>query len=130
MSIIGTDIARAARILREGEVVTFATMYAMKSHPLLLLPTRENIKWAGGDTVALRVPKHPQALQLLAAAGAVAAPSANRFGRLSPTTASHVAADFSDEKELYILDGGSCQAGIESTIVAYLNGELSLLRPG
>ncbi len=60
----------------------------------LLLPTRENIKWAGGDTVALRVPKHPQALQLLAAAGAVAVPSANRFGILSPTTASHVAADF------------------------------------
>ena len=60
----------------------------------------------------------------------VAVPSANRFGILSPATASHVTADFADEKELYILNCGSYQADIESTIIAYLNGELSLLRPG
>jgi L-threonylcarbamoyladenylate synthase len=85
----------------------------------------------GGKTVALRVPAHPQAQQLLAVfGGGVAAPSANRFGRLSPTTAAHVREEFSTVEDLYILDGGSCTVGIESTIVSCLNERLSIMRPG
>ncbi|MCX7891337.1 MAG: L-threonylcarbamoyladenylate synthase [Burkholderiales bacterium] len=84
----------------------------------------------GQDTVALRVPSHPVAQALLAAfGGGVAAPSANKFGRVSPTTAEHVGADFGTAIPL-ILDGGASPVGIESTIVD-LSGEAPrLLRPG
>jgi L-threonylcarbamoyladenylate synthase len=71
----------------------------------------------GQDTVGLRVPNHPLALQLLRAFdGGVAAPSANRFGRISPTTAAHVREELGERVPL-ILDGGACQVGIESTIL-------------
>ena len=92
----------------------------------------------GQDTVALRVPDHPLALALLAAVrgpddGAcvcgVAAPSANRFGKVSPTRAEHVRADLGMDVDL-ILDGGPCEVGIESTIVD-VSGEVpAILRPG
>jgi L-threonylcarbamoyladenylate synthase len=72
---------------------------------------------AGRSTVALRVPGHPAALALLDAFGApLAAPSANRSGRISPTTAAHVAEEFA-ESDLLILDGGACSVGIESTVL-------------
>jgi len=72
----------------------------------------------GQPTVALRVPGHPVALALLRAFGdGVAAPSANRFGRVSPTTADHVMADLADVEPLLVVDGGPCPVGIESTIV-------------
>ena len=88
----------------------------------------------GQDTVGLRVPSHPVAqalLQAFHAAGGhgVAAPSANRFGRISPTTAQHVHDDLGDAVSL-VLDGGPCAVGIESTIVAVGEGEPVLLRPG
>jgi L-threonylcarbamoyladenylate synthase len=84
----------------------------------------------GQDTVGIRVPSHPVAQALLRAfGGGVAAPSANRFGRISPTTARHVADDLGDAVAL-ILDGGACDVGIESTIVAFPNEEPMLLRPG
>ena len=84
----------------------------------------------GQDTIGLRVPGHPVALQLLREfAGGVAAPSANRFGRISPTTAEHVRSDLATEVEL-ILDGGACEIGIESTIVDLSRGRPVLLRPG
>jgi L-threonylcarbamoyladenylate synthase len=84
----------------------------------------------GADTVGLRVPSHPLAQQLLAAfGGGVAAPSANRFGAVSPTTADHVASDLGDDVD-YILDGGPCSVGVESTIVDLSRGEPVLLRPG
>jgi L-threonylcarbamoyladenylate synthase len=84
----------------------------------------------GQDTVALRVPNHPVALAVLRAlGGGLAAPSANRFGRVSPTTAEHVRADLGDEVEL-ILDGGPCTVGVESTIVDLSSGEPAILRPG
>lgn len=71
----------------------------------------------GRATVGLRVPAHPLTLALLAAVGdGVAAPSANRFGRVSPTTADHVLADLGDDVDL-VLDGGPCRLGLESTIV-------------
>jgi L-threonylcarbamoyladenylate synthase len=89
---------------------------------------------AGGQaSVGLRCPAHPVAQALLAAAAAlgvagVAGPSANRFGRISPTTASHVHEEFGDA--LTILDGGECEAGIESVIVDCSRGAPALLRPG
>ncbi|MFM1752854.1 MAG: hypothetical protein RL119_1816 [Actinomycetota bacterium] len=71
----------------------------------------------GRSTVALRVPQHPLTLRLLRDfPGGIAAPSANRFGRVSPTTAQHVLADLGDDVD-YVLDGGPCDVGVESTIV-------------
>ncbi len=84
----------------------------------------------GGDTIGLRVPLHPLAQRLLEAfGGAVAAPSANRFGAISPTTADHVVADLGDDVD-YILDGGPCDVGVESTIVDLTSSMPTLLRPG
>jgi len=84
----------------------------------------------GQDTVALRVPNHPVALRLLQAfGGGIAAPSANRFCRISPTQASHVAEELGDTVDL-ILDGGACRVGVESTIVDLSGDRPRLLRPG
>src|SRR5690606_3795458 len=89
----------------------------------------------GQDTVGLRCPDHPVAQALLQAfadaggSGALAAPSANRFGRISPTTAQHVASEFGDQVPL-VLDAGACQVGIESTILDLSRGRPVLLRPG
>lgn len=84
----------------------------------------------GQDTIGLRVPRHPVALRLLREfGGGVAAPSANRFGRISPTTAKHVHEDLGADVDL-ILDGGACEIGIESTIVDLSRGVPVLLRPG
>jgi L-threonylcarbamoyladenylate synthase len=84
----------------------------------------------GQDTVGLRVPGHPLALELLREFnGGVAAPSANRFGRISPTTAQHVREELGDAVAL-VLDGGPCQVGIESTILDISADEPAILRPG
>ncbi len=84
---------------------------------------------AGLPTVGVRMPNHPIALQLIEEAGVpVAAPSANRFTGLSPTTAEHVRAVFGNV--LPVLEGGPCTVGIESTVVAIEDGRLKLLRPG
>jgi L-threonylcarbamoyladenylate synthase len=84
----------------------------------------------GQDTVALRVPNHPVALAVLKAfGGGVAAPSANRFCRISPTQASHVEEELGDKVDM-ILDGGACEVGLESTIVDLSSGRPRLLRPG
>lgn len=83
----------------------------------------------GQDTVALRVPAHPLAAELLRAfRGGIAAPSANRFGRVSPTTAKHVENDLQSDVDL-IIDGGPCPIGVESTILD-LTGLPRILRPG
>ena len=84
---------------------------------------------AGLPTVGVRMPNHPIALALIEEAGVpIAAPSANRFTGLSPTTAEHVRAVFGNV--LPVLDGGPCIVGIESTVVAIEGGKLILLRPG
>ncbi len=94
----------------------------------------------GQDTVGLRVPGHPVALELLrrfarakgesdGKPAGIAAPSANRFGRISPTTAEHVAEELGERVPL-ILDGGPCKVGIESTIIDCSRGEPVVLRPG
>ena len=84
----------------------------------------------GRPTVGLRVPGHPLALRLLRAfGGGVAAPSANRFGKVSPTTAAHVRADLGADVDL-VLDGGPCTVGVESTIVDCTTDPPTLLRHG
>ncbi len=102
----------------------------------LILPRRPGVADAaagGHPSIGLRCPAHPVARALLATCAArgiagLAAPSANRFGRVSPTTAAHVAAEFGDE--LLVLDGGACNVGIESTIIDATRGAPVLLRPG
>ncbi len=84
----------------------------------------------GLPTVGLRVPAHPLALELLRAfGGGIAAPSANRFGSVSPTTAEHVRAGLGDRVDL-VLDGGPCEVGVESTIVDLSGDAPAILRPG
>jgi L-threonylcarbamoyladenylate synthase len=84
----------------------------------------------GQDTVGLRVPAHPVAREVLQAfGGGLAAPSANRFGRISPTRAAHVRTEFGDALPI-VLDGGPCEVGIESTIVDLSGRRPRLLRPG
>jgi len=83
----------------------------------------------GQDTVAVRMPAHPVAQQLLRAFGSgIVAPSANRYGRISPTRPEHVREEFGDE--LIVLDGGDCKIGLESTIVSCLDTVPRILRPG
>ncbi len=184
------EIARAARVLREGGLVAFPTetvyglgadasderavrrLYAVKGrpsdHPVIVHVAEEADldAWAldvsdaarllaesfwpgpltlvlrrraervvdavtgGRDTVGLRVPAHPVALELLAEfGGGVAAPSANRYGRVSPTTAADVADDLGDDVDM-ILDGGPCAVGVESTIVDCTGPEPVVLRVG
>jgi L-threonylcarbamoyladenylate synthase len=102
----------------------------------LIVPRREGVGEAaagGQSSIGLRWPAHPVAQALLQAAAArgihgVAAPSANRFGRISPTRAEHVMAEFGDD--LLVLDGGPCPLGIESTIVDCSRAAPALLRPG
>lgn len=100
----------------------------------IVLPRGARISAAvagGGDTVAVRAPDHPVARALLRAFGApLAAPSANRSGRISPTTAEHVAAEFSDVEDLPVLDGGPCRVGLESTVVDLTGAHPVILRPG
>jgi L-threonylcarbamoyladenylate synthase len=84
----------------------------------------------GQETVGLRIPDHPVALALLREfGGGVAAPSANRFGKVSPTSVDHVRQDLGSDVD-FILDGGPCAIGVESTIVDFTSGEPVILRPG
>ncbi|MAT16220.1 MAG: threonylcarbamoyl-AMP synthase [Planctomyces sp.] len=185
----GTEIARAAKLLREGKLVAFATetVYGLGAHALddraaagifaakerpafdplivhiaeraqlnelvsevpdlavkladafwpgpltMVLPKREivpDLVTSGLPSVAVRIPAHPIARELLRTAGIpVAAPSANLFGQVSPTTAAHVSEQLGDRID-YILDGGPCTVGLESTVVAITREWVTLLRPG
>jgi L-threonylcarbamoyladenylate synthase len=186
---IGTDIARAASLIREGGLVAFATetvyglganaydvravgrIFEAKDRPTfdplivhvgnrawvesvaatvtplaqrlidafwpgpltLVLPKTDRIPdlaTAGLPTVGVRMPSHPSAVELLRQANIpIAAPSANRFGHVSPTRAEHVAEQLGDRID-YILDGGPCTVGVESTILDVTGAEAVLLRPG
>jgi L-threonylcarbamoyladenylate synthase len=102
--------------------------------PLTLLMPRGadvlDIVTGGRPTVGVRVPAHPLTLELLSRfGGGLAAPSANRFGRVSPTTAEHVRADLGDDVD-FVLDGGPCPIGVESTIVDCTVAPPQVLRPG
>jgi L-threonylcarbamoyladenylate synthase len=119
-----------------AEVPRSAWLLAEKFWPgplTLVLPKARQVPTAvtgGQDTIALRVPSHPVAQRLLKAfGGGIAAPSANRFGRISPTTAQHVREDLGQDVDL-VIDGGPCTVGIESTIVDLTGPQPVVLRPG
>lgn len=133
------DASRLGEWAREIPDVAHRLIRAFWPGPLTLVlkraPGVSDVVTGGQDTVGVRCPAHPVAHALIAAfaasggSGAVAAPSANRFGRISPTHAEHVAEEFGDAIPL-IIDGGDCDVGLESTILD-LSGNLPvLLRPG
>jgi L-threonylcarbamoyladenylate synthase len=98
----------------------------------LVLPKAEQVSnqiTAGKNTVGIRIPNHPKLLQLLEKTGPIAAPSANPFERISPTTAKHVA-DYFPKGLKMVLDGGACQAGIESTIIGFEDNQVIVYRLG
>jgi len=125
------DLAEWTRAVPDGAQRLAASFWP---GPLtLILPRAARVGDAvtgGQDSVGIRVPSHPVARALLAEfGGGIAAPSANRFGRISPTSARHVADDLGDAVSI-ILDGGPCAVGIESTIVGFVGDDPLLLRPG
>lgn len=131
------DAAGLAHFASEVPAFAQALVDAFWPGPLtLILPRQAGVALAatgGQNSVGLRCPAHPVAHALLQACAAlgvhgVAAPSANRFGRVSPTTAQHVQDELGDG--LLVLDGGPCHVGIESTIVDCTRGVPVLLRPG
>jgi L-threonylcarbamoyladenylate synthase len=133
-----SHVAAASEAARFGVLNRDALALAEAFWPgplTLVVPHRDgspisDLARAGLDSVALRVPAHPVALELIAAADRpLAAPSANLSGRVSPTSAADVAADLGAKVGL-ILDGGTCGVGVESTVVACLTAEPQLLRPG
>jgi L-threonylcarbamoyladenylate synthase len=133
------DVAGAQAFASAVPAFAERLMRAFWPGPLtLILPRRDGVAAAaagGQPSVGLRCPSHADARALLRAAAdaqppvlGVAGPSANRFGRVSPTTAAHVQAEFGDK--LLVLDGGPCDVGIESAIVDCTRGQPVLLRPG
>ncbi|WP_428504552.1 L-threonylcarbamoyladenylate synthase [Roseateles sp.] len=131
------DAADAELFAAELPPVARRLMAAFWPGPLtVIVPRKPGVGAAaagGQDTIGLRCPAHPVARELLIAARAlgvagVAAPSANRFGRVSPTQARHVVDEF--EPGLWVLDGGDCEVGIESSIVDCSRAHPVLLRPG
>jgi L-threonylcarbamoyladenylate synthase len=131
-------LADAEAAMREGQFSAAAQKLAERFWPgalTLVVPVGEgsricDLARAGLRSVGLRVPAHPVAHALLKEAGRpIAAPSANRSGHVSPVSADHVIEDLADKIDL-ILDGGACDVGIESTIVACLDDRPRLLRPG
>jgi L-threonylcarbamoyladenylate synthase len=131
------DVEAARRFARVFSPLAERLAAAFWPGPLtLIVPRADGVAAAaagGHATLGLRVPAHPLAQQLLAEAAklgvaGIAGPSANRFGKLSPTQAAHVLAEFGDA--LTVLDGGNCKVGIESTIVDVSRGRPVLLRPG
>lgn len=115
------DVSQLQDVVAELPAAARKLIDAFWPGPLtLVLPKRDvvpDLVTAGLQTVAVRMPDHPQALELLRLAGVpVAAPSANPFGCISPTTAAHVAEQLGDAVD-YILDGGPCRVGLESTVL-------------
>ncbi|MFB7600464.1 L-threonylcarbamoyladenylate synthase [Streptomyces sp. NPDC056160] len=118
------DVPETARLLAERFWPGPLTLVLRRSRRVPLEAT------GGLETVAVRVPDHPVAGALLSAfGGGVTAPSANRFGSVSPTTADHVRTELGDAVD-FVLDGGSCAVGVESTIVDVTGDTPSVLRPG
>lgn len=127
------DAAQVSDYASSVPIFAERLMQAFWPGPLtVILPRREGVAAAaagGQNSIGLRCPAHPVALAFLKACNTgVAGPSANRFGRVSPTTAQHVAGEFGDD--LLVLDGGPCAVGIESSIVDCTRGRPVLLRPG
>src|ERR1700693_2601337 len=129
------DLAAARRLARFDPAAERLAAAVWPGPLPLVLPKRSDcpvseLATAGLDTIAVRMPDHPVAREILAAfAGPVVAPSANRSGHVSPTLAAHVLADLKGRIDL-LIDGGPTQVGIESTVVACLDETAFLLRPG
>lgn len=133
------DVEMAAREGRWGDAAAKLADAFWPGPLTLVLPVADgaigagsvsDLARAGLSTIALRQPDHPVALELISAfGGPLVAPSANPSGRISPTSAAHVAADIGDKMDL-ILDGGPCRVGLESTIVSLVGERPALLRPG
>ena len=128
------DVAAWAELDGPTAVLVDRLATAFWPGPLTVVVPRSDrvaLETVGGrDTIGLRVPDHPVAQALLAAfGGGIAAPSANRFGRVSPTTAAHVVDDLDGLVDV-VVDGGPTDVGIESTIVELTGGPPTLLRPG
>ncbi|HNM82770.1 MAG TPA: L-threonylcarbamoyladenylate synthase [Rhodocyclaceae bacterium] len=118
------DVPEAARALAAAFWPGPLTLVLRKA------PGVPDLVTGGQDTVGVRIPGHPLALELLRVfGGGIAAPSANRFGRISPTTAEHVRGELGERIAL-VLDGGPCQVGIESTILDLSSAAPRILRPG
>jgi L-threonylcarbamoyladenylate synthase len=122
------------RWVREVPAAAMRLAEAFWPGPLTMVMPRaatvHDVITGGQDTIAIRVPSHPMAQQLLTAfGGGIAAPSANRYGHLSPTRAEHVREELGESVRV-LLDGGECQIGIESTIVSFEGKDVRLLRPG
>ena len=131
-------VANIASAAQYAELSPKAQLVARAFWPgplTLVLPRRRDCKisllaTAGLDSVAIRVPAHKIAQTLLMMAGLpLAAPSANPSGRLSPTSADHVMADLGDKVE-FVIDGGACPVGVESTVLSLLEDRPRILRPG
>lgn len=129
------DLVEAEALAIFDERARIAARHFWPGPLSLVLPRRADsglslLAGAGLDSLALRVPAHPLAQKLLRAAGRpIAAPSANRSGRVSPTTAAHVLSEFGDRVAL-ILDDGACSVGVESTVLGLTGPVPELLRPG
>jgi L-threonylcarbamoyladenylate synthase len=134
-ALVDQHLVDRSRLTRYAQNLVQTLMTSAWPGPLTLVlprgPAIPDLPTAGLDTVGLRCPDHPVALALLNFdLGPLAAPSANRSGRVSPTSAADVAADLGDRVE-WVLDGGPCRIGLEST-VAWVGeqGDVTLLRPG
>lgn len=129
------EVAMARRLVHWPEAAARLAEHFWPGPLTLVLPRRVDagislLASAGLETLAVRMPRHEGARQLLTMAGfPLAAPSANRSGRISPTCAEHVAAELGDAVPL-ILDGGPCEEGLESSVLNLSGGEPTLLRPG
>ncbi|MGJ8527018.1 L-threonylcarbamoyladenylate synthase [Maritalea sp.] len=128
------DLAMAQEIAQFSELAKKVADAFWPGPLTLVLPKRDDAKisdlvTAGLETVAVRLPRHPLAKELLRKLGQpVAAPSANPSGKLSPTAAEHVINAF--DGAVPVVEGGACETGLESTILAISNEQLTLLRPG
>jgi L-threonylcarbamoyladenylate synthase len=134
------DIHAVRKYIREIDPVSESLAARFWPGPLtIVFPVEPSVfapeVTAGLDTVGIRVPDHPVALALLHACNLpLAAPSANKSGSPSPTTAQHVRDDYSatssSSSPAMVLDGGSCRVGLESTVVRVMDGRIHILRPG
>jgi L-threonylcarbamoyladenylate synthase len=132
------DFDQISSLVNEWPPVAESLALAFWPGPLTLVvkkkPSVNPMITSGLETVGIRMPKHPLAMALIRAAGQpLAAPSANRFGRTSPTTAAHVEGEFKHEleqNEVVLLDGGPCEIGLESTVCLVHQNEIVILRPG
>lgn len=132
------DIQQAKSLARSWPTTADILAHAFWPGPITLVvpkaPTVSDLISSGLDTVGIRIPNHMLALSLLRATKTpLAAPSANRFGKTSPTTADHVRSEFPEailNGDILVLDGGSSQVGVESTVVKCNENEVLILRPG